>query len=196
MLLLPAARIWLAIPVSPMVLLWDNLANVAAGDRSIGRWEQMMVGLLRFRFAAGVCVLAAGLLMGAGGAVAVADPGSNGSAAHGDVGTNASGQPDDSTGAKKPKDAKQARRTRKSRRATGATPSDNRRHHPIGHRRHHTSDTGATTPSDTGATTSDNRRHHIGHRRHHIGHRRHHIGNRRHHIGHRRHHSRNWRDGY
>ena len=37
-----------------------------------------MVGLLRLRFAAGVCVLAAGLLMGAGGAVAVADPGDDG----------------------------------------------------------------------------------------------------------------------
>ena len=46
-----------------------------------------------FRFAAGVCVLAAGLLMGsAGGAVAVADPDSSGSAAPGDGGTNASGQ--------------------------------------------------------------------------------------------------------
>ena len=47
------------------------------------------------RFAIGVCVLAAGLLMGAGGAVAVADPRSSGSAAHGDQ---------HSTGAKKPKD--------------------------------------------------------------------------------------------
>ena len=47
--------------------------------------------LSRLRFAAGVCVLAAGLLMG-GGAVAVADPGSSGSAAHGDDGTNASVQ--------------------------------------------------------------------------------------------------------
>ena len=59
--------------------------------------EQMVVGLLRLRFAAGVCVLAAGLLMGAGGAVAVADPGSSGSAAHGDQ---------HSTDAKKPKDEK------------------------------------------------------------------------------------------
>ena len=59
----------------------------------------MVVGLLRLRFAAGVCVLAAGLLMGAGGAVAGADPGSSGSAAHGDDGTNASGQ-QPSTGAK------------------------------------------------------------------------------------------------
>ncbi len=62
----------------------------------------MVVGLLRLRFAAGVCVLAAGLLMGAGGAVAGADPGSSGSAAHGDDGTNASGQ-QHSTGAKKPR---------------------------------------------------------------------------------------------
>ena len=55
-----------------------------------------MVGLSQLRFAAGVCVLAAGLLIaGAGGAVAVADPGSrdpSGSAAHGDNGTSASGQ--------------------------------------------------------------------------------------------------------
>ena len=43
------------------------------------------------RFAAGVCALTAGLLMG-GGAVAVADPDSSGSAAHGDDGTNASVQ--------------------------------------------------------------------------------------------------------
>ena len=62
-----------------------------------------MVGLSHLRFAAGVCVLAAGLLMGgAGGAVAVADPGSSGSAAHGDGGTNASGQ-QHSTNAEKPK---------------------------------------------------------------------------------------------
>ena len=59
----------------------------------------MVVGLLRLRFAGGVCVLAAGLLMGAGGAVAVADPGSSRSAAHGKDGANASGQ-QHSTGAK------------------------------------------------------------------------------------------------
>ena len=41
----------------------------------------------RVRFAAGVCLLAAGLLMG-GGAVAVADPGLGGSAPTGDDGTN------------------------------------------------------------------------------------------------------------
>ena len=57
-----------------------------------------MAGRSHFWFVAGVCVVAAGLLMG-GGAVAVADPGSSGSAAHG---ANASGQP--STGAKTPKD--------------------------------------------------------------------------------------------
>jgi hypothetical protein len=43
------------------------------------------------RFAAGVCLLAAGLLMG-GGAVAVADPGLGGSAPNGDDGTNDSVQ--------------------------------------------------------------------------------------------------------
>ena len=42
----------------------------------------------RLRFAAGVCVLAGGLLMG-GGVVAVADPGLGGSAPNGDDGTNA-----------------------------------------------------------------------------------------------------------
>src|SRR6478672_7158079 len=47
----------------------------------------------RLRFAAGVCVLAAGLLMG-GGAVAVADPGLGGSAPNGDDGTNNSIQRD------------------------------------------------------------------------------------------------------
>ena len=49
---------------------------------------KMIVALSHLRFAAGVCVLAAGLLMGgAGGAVAVADPDSSGSAAHSDNGT-------------------------------------------------------------------------------------------------------------
>jgi hypothetical protein len=69
-----------------------------------------MVGLLRLRFAGSVCVLAAGLLMGAGARVAVADPGSSGSAAHGDDGTNASG-------AKKPKDAAGGTRTARLARA-------------------------------------------------------------------------------
>jgi hypothetical protein len=41
----------------------------------------------RLRFVAGVCVLAAGLLMG-GGTVAIADPGLGGSAPNGDGGTN------------------------------------------------------------------------------------------------------------
>jgi hypothetical protein len=88
-----------------------------------------MVGLLRFRFAAGVCVLAAGLLIG-GGAVAVADPGSNGSAAHGDGNTGSSQH--GNAGAKKPKDEPGATTS-----STGAT----------------TSTTGATT-STTGASTS------------------------------------------
>ena len=46
-----------------------------------------MVVRSRLRFAAGVCVLAAGVLMG-GGAVAVADPGLGGSSPNGDDGTN------------------------------------------------------------------------------------------------------------
>src|SRR6478672_11063163 len=96
-----------------------------------------MMGLLRLRFAAGVCVLAAGLLMGAGGAVAVADPGSSGSAAHGD---DASGD-QHSTGAKKPKDepgATTATTGSATTSKTGAT----------------TSGTGSATTSGTGATTS------------------------------------------
>ena len=63
---------------------------------TVGRAIDVIVAgrvVSHLRFAAGVCVLAAGLLMGsAGGAVAVADPDSSGSAAHGDAGTNASGQ--------------------------------------------------------------------------------------------------------
>jgi hypothetical protein len=82
-------------------------------------WGQIVV-LSHLRFAAGVCVLAAGLLMGAGGAVAVADPGSSGSTAHGDDGTNASGR-QHSTGAKKPKDEKR-RRTRKAPRTAKTLP--------------------------------------------------------------------------
>ena len=66
-----------------MVRRCDNVANVgllASGPLAGG--EQIVVPS-RLRFAAGVCVLAAGLLMGgAGGAVAVADPDSSGSAAH------------------------------------------------------------------------------------------------------------------
>jgi hypothetical protein len=102
-----------------MVLLCDNVANggpLAIGPLAGG--EQMMVDLLRLRFAAGACVLAAGLLMGAGGAVAVADPGSSGSAAHGKDDTNASGQ-QHSTGAKKPKDEPGATTS-----GTGATVTD------------------------------------------------------------------------
>ena len=54
---------------------------------TVGRAIDVIVAgrvVSHLRFAAGVCVLAAGLLMGsAGGAVAVADPDSSGSAAHG-----------------------------------------------------------------------------------------------------------------
>ena len=63
---------------------------------TVGRAIDVIVAgrvVSHLRFAAGVCVLAAGLLMGsAGGAVAVADPDSSGFAAHGDGVTNASGQ--------------------------------------------------------------------------------------------------------
>jgi hypothetical protein len=62
-------------------------------------WEQMTVGLLRLRFATCVCLLAAALLMGAGGGFAIADPGSSSSAANGDDGTNAGAKK-----SKKPKD--------------------------------------------------------------------------------------------
>ena len=73
-----------------MVGLCQNVANV--GPVAIALAGGQIVVLSHLRFAAGVCVLAAGLLMGAGGAVAVADAGSSDSAAHGDHGTNASGQ--------------------------------------------------------------------------------------------------------
>ena len=73
-----------------------------ADERSFGWWGEIVV-MSHLRFAAGVCVLTAGLLMGgAGGAVAVADPSSSGSTAHGDDGTKVSGQ-QSSTDAKKPK---------------------------------------------------------------------------------------------
>ena len=62
-----------------------------------------MAGLRLLRFAACACLLAAGLLMGTGGAVAIADPASSGSAANGDDGSPASGQPT----AKKPKEPKE-----------------------------------------------------------------------------------------
>ena len=75
---------------------------------TVGRAIDVIVAgrvVSHLRFAAGVCVLAAGLLMGgAGGAVAVADLNSSGSAAHRDAGTTASGQ-QASTGAKGPKKA-------------------------------------------------------------------------------------------
>jgi hypothetical protein len=68
-------------------------ANLDVGHT--GRFPQSrnewIVVRWRLCFAAGVCVLAAGLLMG-GGAVAVADPGLGGSAPNGDDGTNDSVQ--------------------------------------------------------------------------------------------------------
>ena len=74
---------------------------------TVGRAIDVIVAgrvISHLRFAAGVCVLAAALLMGgAGGAVAVADPNSSGSAAHADAGTTASGQ--QPSGAKGPKKA-------------------------------------------------------------------------------------------
>jgi hypothetical protein len=131
-----------------MVLLCDNVANggpLAIGPLAGG--EQMMVDLLRLRFAAGACVLAAGLLMGAGGAVAVADPGSSGSAAHGKDDTNASGQ-QHSTGAKKPKDEPGATTS-----GTGATTSGTGANAPGQQPKKPKDEPGATT-SGTGATTS------------------------------------------
>ena len=101
--------------------MWQTLDCLASGPLAGG---EQMVGLSHLRFAAGVCVLAAGLLMGgAGGAVAVADPDSSGSAAHGDDGTNASGQHGNgndasgqpSTGAKSPVTAWRHRRFRPAR---------------------------------------------------------------------------------
>jgi hypothetical protein len=75
---------------------------------TVGRAINVIVAgrvVSHLRFAAGVCVLAAALLMGgSGGAVAVADPNSSGCAAHGGAGTTASRQ-QASTGAKGPKKA-------------------------------------------------------------------------------------------
>ena len=63
---------------------------------TVGRAIDVIVAgrlVSHLRFAAGVCVLAAGLLMGgAGGAVAVADTDSSSSAAPRDGGITASGQ--------------------------------------------------------------------------------------------------------
>ena len=63
----------------------------------------MMAALLRLRFAACACLLAAVLLVGAGGAVAVADPVTSGSAANGEDGVN---DQQHSPSAKKPKKVK------------------------------------------------------------------------------------------
>ena len=120
----------------------DNVANggpLAIGPLAGG--EQMVVGLLRLRFAAGVCVLAAGLLMGAGGAIAVADPDARGSTAHGDHETNTSGR-QNSTGPKKPKHEPGATTS-----GTGANAPDPQPKKPK-------DEPGATTVG-TGATTSE-----------------------------------------
>src|SRR6478735_7343799 len=101
-----------------------------------------MMALRRFRFAAGVCVLAAGLLMG-GGAVAVADP--SGSAAHGD---DASGD-QHSTGAKKPKDEPGATTSRTGANAPGQQPKK-----PKDKPGATTSTTGSATTSTTGSATT------------------------------------------
>ncbi len=88
-------------------------------ERSFGWWGEM-VGLSRIRFAAGVCVLAAGLLMGgAGGAVAIAGPASSSSASDGDDRTDASGQ--DSKPASRPGGG--VNRTHSSGPKTGRQPS-------------------------------------------------------------------------
>ena len=123
--------------------------------------------LSHLRFAAGVCVLAAGLLMGgAGGAVAVADPDSSSSAAHGDDGTNASGQ-QHSTDAKKPKDE----RARTPRTARWLGRAFHRREKP------RTKEPGGTDTDRTDARHRQpappprNRRHRIGNRRHQLGNR-------------------------
>ena len=135
----------------------DNVANggpLAIGPLAGG--EQMVVGLLRLRFAAGVCVLAAGLLMGAGGAIAVADPDARGSTAHGDHETNTSGR-QNSTGPKKPKHEPGATTS-----GTGANAPDPRPKKPKDEPGATTSGTGANAPDpqpkkpkdEPGATTS------------------------------------------
>ena len=93
-------------------------------------------GLSHLRFAVGVCVLAAGLLMGgAGGAVAVADPDSSGSA------TRKQRRTSPTAIHRRGKPEKPAPTTSKNRRhhleETGATtPLKNRRHHPKTGSRH------------------------------------------------------------
>ena len=99
------------------------------------------MGLLRLRFAAGVCVLAAGLLMG-GGAVAVADPGASDSA------TNSTDNQQPSTGKKNPKDEPGATTSGTGGNAPGQQPKK-----PKDKPGATTSRTGATT-STTGAATS------------------------------------------
>ena len=88
-------------------------------------------------------MLAAGLLMGAGGAVAVADP--SGSAAHGD---DASGD-QHSTGAKKPKDEPGATTS-----GTGANAPGQQPKKPKDKPGATTSTTGGATTSTTGSATT------------------------------------------
>jgi hypothetical protein len=107
-------------------------------------WQIVVTSHLRF--AAGVCVLTAGLLMG-GGAVAVADPDSSGSAAKG---TDSNQQ--SSTGAKKPKKDPGGTDTNQQS-STGAT-SPNQQ--PGDTDTNQQSSTGATSPNqEPGDTDTD-----------------------------------------
>jgi hypothetical protein len=99
------------------------------------------------RFAAGVCVLTAGLLIGGvGGAVAVADPGAGGPAAHGDNGTNASGQP------KKPKDDPAGTDTKGGKKDPGGTDTKGEKKDPIG------TDTKGEKKDPSGTDTEDEKK--------------------------------------
>jgi hypothetical protein len=107
-------------------------------------WQIVVTSHLRF--AAGVCVLAAGLLMG-GGAVAVADPDSSGSAAKG---TDSNQQ--SSTGAKRPKKDPGGTDTNQQP-STGAT-SPNQQ--PGDTDTNQQSSTGATSPNQEPGDTDTN----------------------------------------
>src|SRR5215212_6200661 len=95
-----------------MLLLCDN--NAVRCDRSSGGVGRIMVGLLRWFCAVGACVLAAGLLMGLGGAVAAAEPDPDPSVS--------ATQTDDPTTASAEQPATGARVTRSSNRATFRQP--------------------------------------------------------------------------
>ena len=60
--------------ISDARAIWDTVANLGLFASGPLCWGEQTVVPANLRFAAGVCVLAAGLLMG-GGTVAVADPG-------------------------------------------------------------------------------------------------------------------------